>query len=95
MAITLRSQREIELMRRAGAVVADVLSKLKEVAEPGITTAHLDGIALQMCVDAGADALFKGVRAPFSQIAFPGAICASINEEGVHCGLQVLTVKER
>ncbi len=84
MAITLRSQREIELMRRAGAVVADVLSKLKEIAEPGITTAHLDGIAFKMAEDAGADALFKGVRAPFSKIPFPGAICASINEEVVH-----------
>jgi methionyl aminopeptidase len=84
MAITLRSQREIELMGRAGAVVADVLSKLKEIAGPGVTTAHLDGVALQMTADAGAEALFKGVRAPFSQIPFPGAICASINDEVVH-----------
>jgi methionyl aminopeptidase len=57
MAITLRSRREIELMGRAGAVVADVLSKLKEVAEPGITTAELDGIALRMTAEAGAQAL--------------------------------------
>jgi methionyl aminopeptidase len=84
MAITLRSRREIELMGRAGAVVADVLSKLKEVAEPGITTADLDAIALQMTADAGAQALFKGVRTPYSQIPFPGAICASINDEVVH-----------
>ena len=84
MAITLRSRREIELMGRAGAVVADVLSKLKEVAEPGITTAELDGIALKMTADAGAQALFKGVRTPYSQIPFPGAICASINDEVVH-----------
>ena len=84
MAITLRSLREIELMRRAGAVVADVLSKMKEIAEPGITTAHLDSVALQMAAEAGAVALFKGVRAPFSQIAFPGAICASMNDEVVH-----------
>ncbi|MHC4119924.1 MAG: type I methionyl aminopeptidase [Planctomycetota bacterium] len=77
MAITLRSQREIELMGRAGAVVANV-------AGPGVTTAHLDGVALQMAADAGAEALFKGVRAPFSQIPFPGAICASINDEVVH-----------
>jgi methionyl aminopeptidase len=84
MAITLRSRREIELMGRAGAVVADVLSKLKEVAEPGITTAELDVIALQMTADAGAQALFKGVRTPYSQIPFPGAICASINDEVVH-----------
>lgn len=84
MAITLRSRREIELMGRAGAVVADVLSKLKEVADPGITTAELDAIALEMTAEAGAQALFKGVRTPYSQIPFPGAICASINDEVVH-----------
>ncbi len=84
MAITLRSRREIELMRKAGAVVADVLLKLKEIAEPGITTAWLDSVALQMTVDAGAEALFKGVRSPVAKIPFPGAICASINEQVVH-----------
>ena len=52
MAITLRSRREIELMRRAGAIVADVLSQLQEFAEPGVTTAQLDSIALQMTADA-------------------------------------------
>ncbi len=80
MAITLRSQREIELMARAGAVVADVLSKLKEVAEPGITTADLDSIAAKMTADAGAQALFKGVRTPYSQVPFPGVICMQVSE---------------
>jgi len=84
MAITLRSRREIDLMRRAGAVVADVLSKLQEVAKPGVTTGRLDSIALQMTTDAGAEALFKGVRNPHARIPFPGAICASINEQVVH-----------
>jgi len=84
MAITLRSQREIELMRRAGEVVADVLSKLQEVAEPGISTAHLDSIALRMVDEVGGQALFKGVRNPSARIPFPGAICASINEQVVH-----------
>ena len=84
MAITLRSRREIELIRRAGAVVADVLLKLKEIAEPGVTTGQLDAIASQMTADAGAEALFKGVRSPLSQIPFPGAICASINKQVVH-----------
>jgi len=84
MAITLRSRREIELMRKAGAVVAGVLLKLKEIAEPGISTAWLDQVALQMTADAGAEALFKGVRSPVARIPFPGAICASINEQVVH-----------
>jgi len=84
MAITLRSRREIELMRRAGAVVANVLLKLKELSKPGVTTGQLDNIAFQMAVDAGAEALFKGVRSPVSNTPFPGAICASINEQVVH-----------
>lgn len=71
-------------MRRAGAVVADVLSKLQEAAEPGMTTAQLDRVALQMAADAGAEPLFKGVRNPRARIPFPGAICSSINEQVVH-----------
>ena len=84
MAITLKSRREIELMRKAGAVVAVVLLKLQEVAEPGVTTARLDSIALQITADAGAEALFKGVVNPYAKGAFPGAICISINEQVVH-----------
>lgn len=71
-------------MRQAGAVVAGVLSELQRIAAPGVTTAHLDGVALQMTADAGAEALFKGVRSPQARKPFPGAICASLNEEVVH-----------
>jgi methionyl aminopeptidase len=71
-------------MRQAGAVVADVLSKLQKIAEPGVTTAYLDRIALQMTAEAGAEALFKGVRNPQARMPFPGAICASVNEQVVH-----------
>jgi methionyl aminopeptidase len=84
MAITLRSAREIELIRRAGAVVADVLLKLQEMAKPGVTTAELDTVALDMTAQAGAQALFKGVRSPQTRAPFSGAICASINEQVVH-----------
>jgi methionyl aminopeptidase len=71
-------------MRKAGVVVADVLSKLQEIVEPGVTTGHLDSVALQMTADAGAKALFKGVRSAFAQTPFPGSICASVNEQVVH-----------
>lgn len=84
MAITLRSRREIELMRRAGAVVADVLSKLQEIAEPGVTTGRLNSVALQITADARVEALFKGVRSPLSRIPFPACVCTSVNEQVVH-----------
>jgi methionyl aminopeptidase len=84
MAITLRSRREIELMRDAGAVVADVLSKLQELARPGISTGKLDAVAAEMTLRANAQPLFRGVRNPQAKRPFPGAICASINEQVVH-----------
>ena len=71
-------------MRKAGAVVADVLLKLQELAKPGMTTEELDKIALKMSALAGAEPLFKGVRNPQARNPFPGAICASINEQIVH-----------
>jgi len=84
MAITLKTAREVGLMKEAGRVVAEVLLKLKEVATPGVTTAWLDNIAIEMSRKAGAATLFKGVRSPYAKMAFPGAICASINEQIVH-----------
>ncbi len=84
MAITLRSRREIELMRDAGAVVADVLSKLQEIVRPGVSTIQLDDVAARMAEQAEAQLLFRGVRNPSARTLFPGAICASINEQVVH-----------
>jgi len=84
MAIRLRSPREIEMLRQAGAVVAGVLLKMQEVAEPGISTGELDDIAVEMSREAGALMLFKGVKSPYAKRPFPGVICASINEQVVH-----------
>ncbi|MHC4616204.1 MAG: type I methionyl aminopeptidase [Planctomycetota bacterium] len=84
MAITLRSRREIELIRKAGKVVADVLSQLQKMAEPGVTTGRLDAVAARRSADAGAEALFKGVRSALASDPFPACICASINEQVVH-----------
>jgi len=84
MPITLRSSREIEMLRNAGSVVANVLSKLIEYAKPGVSTAELDDIAMEMTRQAGATALFKGVPCPYMDKPFPGGICASLNEQLVH-----------
>ena len=84
MAITLRSRREVELIRRAGVVVGSVLLKLQEIAKAGVSTAALDEVARRMTTDSNAEALFTGVRNPGARTAFPGAICASVNDEVVH-----------
>jgi methionyl aminopeptidase len=71
-------------MRNAGAVVAEVLLKLQEIAQPGMSTDKLNGVALQVTQQAGASALFQGVKSPVARVPFPGAICASVNEQIVH-----------
>jgi methionyl aminopeptidase len=80
-AATIKRPAEIDQMRAAGAILADVLDVLQSEIRPGISTADLDAIAARMIADAGAVSSFKGYgRNP----PFPGVICASINDEVVH-----------
>jgi methionyl aminopeptidase len=77
--ITLKSGRELALMREAGRIVAEVLARVQETVRPGLTTADLEAVAQEVIVDKhGAIPSFKGYR------GFPGLVCASINEEIVH-----------
>lgn len=76
--IIIKSDREIGLMREAGRIVALALEKMKEVLQPGMTTADLDRIAEEIIKGNGARPLFKGYG------GFPANICTSVNEEVVH-----------
>lgn len=84
MAITLKSARELELIRRACRLVVEVLEHLSAKAAPGVTTAELEAMAAEMSSKASAQALFKGVPNPHGHAPFPAAICASRNEVLVH-----------
>ncbi|MGB2987522.1 MAG: type I methionyl aminopeptidase [Phycisphaerae bacterium] len=80
----MKSAREIELMRAAGRVVHRVLTKMHELAAPGVTTAELNAVAEEIITETGGTALFKGVTNPQAKFAFPAALCTSVNEELVH-----------
>jgi len=82
--VIVKSPREIALMRDAGRVVAEVLDAIGAQVRPGATTADFDRIASHMIRDAGATALFLGVRNPQARRPFPASICASVNEAIVH-----------
>ena len=82
--IILKSEDEIKIMKRAGELVANVLLKLEESIKPGITTEFLDKTAEEMIINHNAKPAFKGYSGRISKVAFPGTICASINEEVVH-----------
>lgn len=80
----LKSTREIELMRSAGRIVHQVLTRMREMVSPGVTTVELGRVAEELILDAGAVPLFKGVRSPAAKFPFPSAICTSLNEQVVH-----------
>ena len=84
--ITRKSRREIEEMRRAGRIVAEVLALVESELKPGVTTAHLDRLAERHIRDAGAIPSFKGYlgggRYGKGPRAFPASTCISIDYGG-------------
>ena len=78
MGIEIKSPREVELMRKAGEIVAIVLDILKKRIKPGIITEELDAIAIEELNRQGAISSFKGYR------GYPACLCVSINDELVH-----------
>jgi len=80
--ISLKSAREIEIMRRANVIVAEVLRALKERVAPGVTTLELDALAEELTLSKGAIPAFKGYNV--AGRVYPSCLCASINEEIVH-----------
>ena len=80
-AVTIKRAAEIDRMRAAGLLLADILDVLHAELRPGATTGELDEIAVRMMRDAGAVSSFKGYG---SNPPFPGVICTSVNDEVVH-----------
>ena len=76
--ITRKSAAEIDTMRRAGRVVAEVLALVEAELRPGVSTAHLDRLAEEHIRKAGATPSFKGYY------GYPSSICVSIDREVVH-----------
>jgi methionyl aminopeptidase len=82
--IQIKTDDEIVLMRAAGLVVGRTLEALAAAVAPGVTTGELDALAEATIRSAGAVPSFKGYRPHPSVPAFPGSICASVNDEIVH-----------
>ena len=80
--ISLKSAREIEIMRRANIIVAEVLQALKERVAPGVTTLDLDAVAVELTLKKKAIPAFKGYNV--AGRVYPRCLCASINNEIVH-----------
>lgn len=76
--IKLKNNHEIDLMRKAGRIVAETLLIVEDNIKPGITTAELNRIAEEFIIKSGAKPSFKGLY------GFPASLCISVNDEVVH-----------
>jgi methionyl aminopeptidase len=80
--ISLKSPREIDIMRQANVIVAEVLHALKDKVAPGVTTLELDALAEDLTLGKKAIPAFKGYSV--AGRIFPRCLCVSVNEEIVH-----------
>jgi len=80
--VTRKSRREIEKMRVAGRIVAEVLALIESELRPGVTTGHLDRLAERHIRSSGAVPSFKGYG--HRSNPFPASLCVSIDDEVVH-----------
>lgn len=77
--ITIKTEKEIEIMREGGRILAQIMKELEKKVSPGITTKELDKVSQDLVFRYGAKPSFKGHQ------GFPANLCTSINEELVHC----------
>ena len=78
MSVTIKSDREIELMREAGKKLAFVHSQLAKEIKPGMSTLDVDRIGEESIRSLGCEPSFK------NYCGYPASICVSVNEEVVH-----------
>lgn len=78
MSVTIKSPREIELMREAGRILAQVHDELGKIVRPGISTYEIDKEGEAMIRDFGCIPSFLNYN------GYPASICVSVNEEVVH-----------
>lgn len=81
--IYLKTDDEIELLRKANLLVSSTLAQIAKNIRPGVTTRMLDAMAEEYIRDHGATPTFKGYPNPYGS-EFPASICTSVNQVVVH-----------
>jgi len=78
MAIAIRKPKEIDILRRAGAIVGQTLEYLQSVVKPGMSLKEVDALGEEFILKQGAKPSFKGLY------GFPASVCTSVNEVVIH-----------
>jgi methionyl aminopeptidase len=82
--IELRTPAEIEQMRPAGAFVAEVLTRLAQVADVGVNLLDLDALAHEMIRERGAESCYIDYHPSFGAMPFGKVLCTSVNDAVLH-----------
>lgn len=84
MAITYKTDKEIEILRECGKRLADSLHRTAALVRPGITTRELDEFFERTVRERGDTPAFKNYRPAGAAYPYPCSVCISVNEEVVH-----------
>tara|TARA_Y100000310_G_C20681643_1_gene816325 strand:+ start:944 stop:1681 length:738 start_codon:yes stop_codon:yes gene_type:complete len=74
----IKTDKEIQIMRQSGKILAKIMDQVKDGVRPGVTTDYLNKVAEDLVFKSGAKPSFKGYQ------GFPAALCTSVNNEIVH-----------
>ena len=84
MSIIIKTKKEIEILRKGGRRLAEVLYKLKEKVAPGVSTKELDTYAEKLIREMGDIPAFLNYRPEGANKPYPASLCISVNDEVVH-----------
>jgi methionyl aminopeptidase len=76
--IPIKSEKDLQMLKRSGQILAAVMRKVQKIVRPGITTLDIDRLSEELILKEKAIAAFKGYK------GFPATACVSVNEEIVH-----------
>ncbi len=82
--ISIKSKKEIEIMRQGGRILAGVLQKVAAQVKPGTRASDLDKLARELIFSSGGRPSFLGYKPGGSGEGYPAALCVSVNDEIVH-----------
>jgi methionyl aminopeptidase len=82
--VTIKTAKEIELLRESGKRLGRILRTVGEAVRPGVTTRELDLLAEKLILEGGDAPSFKGYQPYGADEPFPASICISVNDEIVH-----------
>ncbi len=84
MSVYIYNQKEIDIIKEGGRILAQILEEVSALVQPDISTKELEDLAEQLIVQSGGQTSFKGYQPASYSKPFPTTLCVSINDEVVH-----------